>query len=184
MWRRFRMKRSVCSLPRSWAVVRQKTLTAASINASRSAGRRRIASSWVGTIQSFKPAARSPSTMLFPRLRSTKNSGGSSFREDIAADYPTRRPRDGASGRRSGCDSDHVRDLIGRDAEISRNLFEGVSSLESIDQILDTGSALGDQRQAKGDLGIDDHLGVCIGRQTAPVRPPLPRRGDAPSLGP
>ena len=34
--------------------------------------------------------------MLLPRLRSTKNSGGLSLRDAIAADYLTRRPRCGA----------------------------------------------------------------------------------------
>ena len=52
-------KRTVCSAPRSCALVRQKTRTPASMSASRSAGRRRMASSLVSTIQLHAPASRS-----------------------------------------------------------------------------------------------------------------------------
>ena len=45
--------------PRSCALVRQNARTSASVRASRSAGRRRMASSLVSTIQSFSPASRS-----------------------------------------------------------------------------------------------------------------------------
>lgn len=75
-----------------------------------------------------------------------------------------RRPHSGGSGRRSGCDSDHVLDLIRGDAEIGRDLVNGITSLKSIDKVLHAGSAVNDKRQAKRDSGIDDYLGICIGR--------------------
>jgi hypothetical protein len=104
---------AACSSPRSWAFVRQNARTPPAMSASRSAGRRRIASSFIKTTNPRRPTSRSQvssrspwpacspytsaivwttrpdsrsasGTILRPRLRSMKNSGSSA----ITADYP------------------------------------------------------------------------------------------------
>jgi hypothetical protein len=109
--------------------------------------------------------------MLFPRLRSTKSSAGVWFRGAITADYLTRCPSFAGLGRRAGRDSDYVLHLIGRDAEIGRDLLDGISSLESIYKVLDPSSVVDDQRQSKCDLWVDHHLSVGVGRQAHRVSP-------------
>src|SRR6478735_2307809 len=120
------------------------------------------------------PVARRPSTMLLPRLRSTKNSGFCSFGRDIAMAFPPH-----GLGRRASGQADHVLDLIGRDAEVRRDLGHGVTGLEAVDEILYASTAVNDERETERDLRVDNHLGVAVGRQPHRVRPAVSPVVDA-----
>ena len=83
------------------------------------------------------------------------------------------------SGGRPGCEPDHVLDLIGRNAEVRCDLGDGIASLEAVDEILHTSAAVGDDREAKCDLRVDDHFRIAVSRQPHRVRPAVSPVMDA-----
>src|SRR5918999_1409285 len=97
-------------------------------------------------VWTVRPQARKPSAMLLPRLRSMKNSGGASRPAPIV-----RRRSDAAGFRREGLrrrprgDTNHVFDLLDRDAEVVSDLRDAVPGLEAIDEILDLGAPVSDE---------------------------------------
>ena len=75
------------------------------------------------------------------------------------------------SGGKSEGNPDHVLDLIGRDAEVRCDLRYRVTSLKAVNEILYASAAVGDDREAKCDLRIDDYLSVAVSRQPHRVCP-------------
>ncbi len=179
-------------------------------------GGRRIASSLVRTIQPFSPASRNQTSSarswpgFSPYLghRASRETGRAQALDDALSETAIdeelgglflgtrhRRELSGAasllhdSSGRSGCEPDHVLDLIGRDAEVRRDLRHRIAGLEPVDEILHASAAVDDKRKAERDLGIDDHIGVAVSRQPHRVCPAvapvanafrsLPRKPDS-----
>lgn len=117
--------------------------------------------------------------MLFPRLRSTKNSGLCSLELGIAADYRTRRLCLTRSGCRPSCEPDHVLDLVWGNAEVTCDVRHRVAGLEAVDEILYASATVDDERETECDLRVDDYLGVAVGRQPYRIRPAVSPAVDA-----
>ena len=92
-----------------------------------------------------------------PRLPSMKNSGG-----EAEGRYP-----------------DHVLHLLGRDAEVARDLSEAVAGLEAVDEVLDARAAVHDERLTERLARVDRDLGSRVGRQSESLGPVVVAVGDA-----
>ena len=68
------------------------------------------------------------------------------------------------SGGGSGGDTDHVFDFVRRYAEVVSDVRDAVACYEAVDEILDSGATMNDQRQAECDMRIDNDLSMLVGR--------------------
>src|SRR5262245_28507950 len=91
---------------------------------------------------SRRPAARSNcGTFTRPRLRSRKRSGSL-----------------------SGCDTQHVLELVQRNAELCRQLLEGLARPEPLQDVVDPGTPALEDRRAEGSGRVSNNSCVLIGR--------------------
>src|SRR5262245_50422420 len=169
-----------CCSPVRFALVRQKARTPYATRASSSTGRRRIASSLVSTIQparparssqtvsgttssacgpyterivwTTKPSARSASGIRWwPRLRSTKDSGGS------------------RGGRERG--TNDVFHVLGLQIEVPNDRGQRLAGPEAVQHVLHACAASHEHRLAKCPLGVDLDDVPRGDRQDHPLRP-------------
>lgn len=68
------------------------------------------------------------------------------------------------SGGGSRGDTDHVFDLVGRHPEVVSDVRDAVARDESVDEILNPGASVNDEREAERDLRVDHHLRVAVCR--------------------
>jgi hypothetical protein len=66
------------------------------------------------------------------------------------------------SGGGSRGDTNHVFDLVRRNAEIVSDVRDAVTRYEPVDQVLDPRATVDDERQAERDLRVHDHLGMLV----------------------
>ena len=59
---------------------------------------------------------------------------------------------------------DHVLDFGPGNVEVGRDLGEAITGLEAVDQILDSGAAMDDQRLAECPDGVDRDSSLGVGR--------------------
>lgn len=71
---------------------------------------------------------------------------------------------------------DHVLDFGAGNVEVGRDLGEAIAGLEAVDQILDFGAAVDDQRLAECLGGVDRDLSLGCRPLGASARPSHPRR--------
>src|SRR4051794_6408290 len=90
--------------------------------------------------------------------------------------------KNSGSGGRSRGDTDHVFDLGRGDVEVLGDRGDTVAGEEAVDEILDAGAAVGDDRKAEGDTGIDDDLSGSVGGQHDLGGPAVAAVGDAPQV--
>lgn len=83
------------------------------------------------------------------------------------------------SGSESGGNPDDVLDLVLRDSEVLGDVRDAVTGTEPVDEVLDAGTPMDDERLPKRAIWINDHAGGCVGRKLDLLSPAISAVADA-----